>query len=305
MLSKAVFATVVYYDAFDFPLTEFEVWKHLLNPEGSESLRPVSLGAVMRTINTLVTEERIVREQGFLMLPGRTSLVAKRIAEEKYAVSKLKRAARLARWCAWLPFLRMIAITGSLSMKQGDAKSDWDFLVVIRSGSIWTGRLCLTLWLALLGRRRHGRKIQDRACLNCYLADQSMEVPMRDLFSSHEYRFLYPVFGRDTFRAFELANRWMSRYRPQFLPTVVANRFLRPIPRWQTGLQSMLERVLSSRWLEERLAAWQKKKIATNPKTALPDGFISATDEALIFLPEPKGPKIFETFKKRLSEASW
>lgn len=188
-------------------------------------------------------------------------------------------------------------------MKQGDRSSDWDFLVVMKSGAVWSGRFLLTLWLTLLGQRRHGDKIPDRACLNCYLTDEHLEVPLRDIFSSHEYRFLYPVTGPDTFRAFELANRWMRRYRPNFLPTVVAPLFLRRTAPWAARLQSAIEACLPLAFLEPFLARFQKRLIERNPKTHLAGGFIIASDTALIFLPQPKGPIVFERFKKRLADA--
>ncbi len=302
MLQKAVLTTVAYYDTLEYPVTEFETWKHLLTLEGENDFASVSLFAVARSLKELQRLGQVESEQGFFVLPGKKQLIGQRIHQEKEAVEKLKRASRLARWCSFVPYVRMIAVTGSLSMKQGDKHSDWDFLVIMKGGAIWTGRFLLTFWLELLGKRRHGKRIEDKACLNCYLADSHLEVPLRDLFSSHEYRFLYPVVGGRTFRSFELANRWMSRYRPHFSLTEIVPVFMRPTYRWMDRLQKFLEWIIPLRFIESRLAQFQKKMIARNPKTQLAGGFIEATNEALVFLPEPKGPQIFERFKERLSK---
>ncbi len=301
MLQKAVLSTVAYYDALEYPVTEFEIWKHLLVPEDSGVVVSTSLCSVARSLKELKREGRLEYKRGFFFFPGQEILVEKRIRQEKSAVDKLKRASRLIHFCSWIPYVRMIAITGSLSLKQGDKESDWDFLVVMKGGAIWTGRFFLTLWLELLGRRRHGKKIQDRACLNCYLADNHLEVPLQDLFSSHEYRFLYPVMGRDTFRAFEFSNRWISRYRPHFSLTEIPPAFLQTPSRFTRHFQHLLESIFPFSFFEARLADFQKKLIQENPKTQLAGGFIEATDQALIFLPEPKGPQVFERFKERLS----
>lgn len=302
MLSKFVLATIVYYDTLEYPMTAFETWKHLLIPDGATDFSKVSLCAVEQALDALQVRGYITKQSGFWILPQREQLIFLRIQREKYAVQKLKRAAKLIRWCSWVPFIRMIALTGSLSMKQGDRSSDWDLLVVLKGGAIWTGRFLLTLWLTLLGRRRHGKYITDRACLNCYLTDSALEVPLKDVFSSHEYRFLYPIVGKDTFRTFELANRWIARYRPHFFPTEVSSLFLLPTQKWIEKCQYFLERLLTHQWLEAYLCQYQRKRIEQNPKTRLPGGFILASEEALVFLPEPKGPKVFEAFKKRLSE---
>lgn len=302
MLQKSVLATLAYYDVLNYPLTSFEVWKHLLISDGEAGSEPVSLATILSVLDALRREGRIHTQHGFWFLPHCESLVSERIHKEKRAVPKLKRAARLARWCSFIPYVRMIALTGSLSMKQGERGSDWDFFVVMRQGGIWTGRFLLTLWLTLLGQRRHADKVADRACLNYYLADGNLAIPLQDVFSSHEYRFLYPVVGPDTFRVFELANRWMLRYRPNFLPTVAAPWFLRRPSHLALRLQKIFESIIPLSLIEPWLARFQKRMIEKNPKTHLAGGYITATDEALIFLPEPKGPRVFEAFKKRLSE---
>lgn len=302
MLSKAILATLAYYDTLDYPLTAFEVWKHLLVLDDAQTFPKTSLTAVERTLETLGLEGRVAASQGFWYLPGQGHLLTERIHREKRAVAKLKRASRLARSCSWLPYIRMIGLTGSLSLKQGNHESDWDFLIVMRSGAVWTGRFFLTIWLTLLGQRRHDKAVPDRACLNCYLTTDHLEVPLRDVFSSHEYRFVYPVIGVETFRAFELANRWMQRYRPHFSLTLVQPFWLRPAVPLAERWQAVLERCLPLTLLEHSLRRFQQHLIRHNPKTQLPHGYILASDEALVFLPEPKGPAIFERFKKRLAE---
>lgn len=301
MVPKTVIATIAYYDTLGYPMTEFEVWKHLLIPEGNEIVQPVRLFGVARNLQELIRQGAVIFHQGFYVLPGREFLVQQRLQQEREAVNKLKRARRLIGWSRFVPFIRMIAVTGSLSMKLGSRQSDWDFLVVMKSGAIWTGRFLFTAWLGFLGKRRHGKYIQDRACLNCYLAEHGLEVPLRDLFSSHEYRFLYPMIGEGTLRSFELANTWIRRYRPNFTLTELPVVFAYPQTRLMSRLQALLEAILPLEWLEPWLAQLQQRRIAANPKTALAGSYIQATDEALIFLPEPKGPKVFERFKNRLS----
>ncbi len=301
MLRQAVLATIVYYDALDCPLTEFEVWKHLIAARDEASADVPTLGQVAQAADGLAKEGVISRFRGFLILPEHESLVPERIRDEKYAVPKIRRAARLVRKLAWVPFVRMISLTGSLSMKRGDQGSDWDLFVVLGHGAIWRGRTALSLVLQLIGKRRHGSHIENRACLNHFVTDESLEVAMQDYFSASEYRFMYTFFGSDTERRFELANRWMVRLKPTYRPTEIPNLWLGLSSRFQLRLQGFFEVLLSAGALERSLARWQKKKIEENPKSQTPGAFIVANDEALIFLPHPKGPVVFERFKEQLS----
>ena len=65
-------------------------------------------------------------------------------------------------------------------------------------------------------------------------------------------------------------------------------------------VQVWLERALDLIPVEGILSQWQKKKIARNPKTQIQGGLIQATSQALVFLPHPRGPRVYEQFKTRL-----
>ncbi len=301
MLRKAVLATVAYYDALEYPLTEFEIWKHLIADNSDAVLDAPDMGRVAAAVDGLVERGAVQRTGGLIFLPGRETLVPERIRSEKYSVGKIKRAARLAQRIAWVPFVRMVALTGSLSMKHGDEESDWDLFVVLSRGAIWRGRTWLSLVLQIMGKRRHGRHIENRACLNYFVTDGSLEVAMQDYFSASEYRFMYTLLGRDTERRFELANRWIARIKPNYQLTEIPNVWLRDPSPVSVRVQSWLERIFSWRGLEGQLSRWQKKKIERNPKSRIPGAFIVANDEALIFLPHPKGPVVFDRYKERLS----
>lgn len=301
MLRKTVLATVAYYDALEYPLTEFEVWKHLIADRKDGVSEAPTLGQVAAAIDGLVEGGVVTRVHGFVVLPGRQALIADRIRSEKYSVAKIKRAARLVRGIAWVPFVRMVALTGSLSMKHGDQESDWDLFVVLSRGAIWRGRTLLSLVLQFIGKRRHGRYIENRACLNHFVTDGSLEIGMQDYFSASEYRFMYTFLGRDTERRFELVNRWIARIKPNYQPTEIPNLWLHETPPVLLRIQAVGERLFSWRGLEGRLSHWQRKKIEGNPKSLVPGAFIVANDEALIFLPHPKGPVVFDRFKERLA----
>ena len=296
-LSKDILDTVIYYDVLDFPLTAFEVWKHLLTLQ--EVFHPSSYRDVFSALCVLVQQGVICEESGFYRLPDRLTVVNARIQREKLSVAKLKRVKRLGRLMYFIPYVRFVGATGSLSLKHGDIESDWDMFVVLRSEKIWTGRIILTGILFILGKWRHGNRIRNRACLNYFVTDDSLEVGMHDLFSAHEYRFMIPLFNYPLFQRFELKNRWIATMKPNFslseIPPLWMNMDQRPV--W---IRSMLERWIDFFDIESRLSVWQRSKIARNPKTHWVGSYIETSSRALIFLPRPRGPRVYELFKKRL-----
>jgi hypothetical protein len=55
-------------------------------------------------------------------------------------------------------------------------------------------------------------------------------------------------------------------------------------------------------FLEKYLEKIETKKIKENPKTKNADSLIDTGRDALIFLPNPQGPKVFEKFKHKMQE---
>lgn len=302
-LHRMILETVAYYDVFDYPLTEFEVWKLLLASDGGgESMKPVSLREVREMLGGSFLGKRLGRARGFVFLYGRDHLVALRMRRQKYADREIRAARRVARVFSFLPFVRMAGITGSLAMKNAERGSDWDFFVVLRAGHIWTGRMIATIVLHLLGLRRHGRYVSRRACLNFWVTDRSLEIPLQDIFSSGEYAFLIPLFDDGVFVEFQEANRWMRRFRPFLEPSRLPHLFRIPDTGFSSGMRRFLERIVSSERLEYFVRDIQKKKIESNPKTTLPGAIIEANDDRLVFLPHPRGPQVYELFLRRMSD---
>ena len=61
------------------------------------------------------------------------------------------------------------------------------------------------------------------------------------------------------------------------------------------------ELILNFSLLENVLKTVEKRKIMTNPKTVRQGSLIYAHDDALVFLPDPHGPRLFEKFKEKIA----
>lgn len=300
-LGRNITATVTYYDVMDFPMTSFEIWKHLIEHDRQVTSVPaVSLYDVWDILHSEQLRGKVSEKNGLYFLLGREALVESRIRRDKLSVQKLKRMRRLVGLLSFVPYLRMIGATGSLSMKHGERGSDWDMFVVLRSGRIWMGRTLLTLFLHAIGKRRHDSKINNRACLNYYVTDDNLEIATKDLYSAHEYRYLIPMLSFGMFQIFELKNRWIKNYKPNFSLTTLSSLWTKEASPSTLWVRDFLEKTIDTLDLEGWLRSWQKKKIERNPKTHLEGSLVQANDRALVFLPSPRGPRVYEQFKERL-----
>lgn len=304
-ISKNILATVTYYDCLEYPLTSFEVWKYLLQVANSEqaeveSGKDFSLAEVRRELSGGSLLRYVDERNGFYFLRGRSELPEKRIKNNKISVRKIKRLRRIVWLLRFVPYVRMIGVTGRLAMKNAAVSSDWDLLIVLKAGKIWTGRTLVTLAAQIIGKRRYRNHIKDRVCLNYFITEESLEIATKDMFSAHEYFFMFPVFGQGVYEKFQLKNKWIKKFRPNYNLAEIDNLNLIDNTVIANAIRQAGEWIFDWRALEVWLGRWQRIKIMKNPKTKKAGSLIQASKDALVFLPEPQGPKIFEKFRKKI-----
>jgi predicted nucleotidyltransferase len=307
----------VYYDVLDYPLTAFEIWKYLINsrynveslPAGEAGIKyeeeKYSLYEIIKTLDSEELKKYIEEYRGFYFLKGRKELVEARIARSKISEVKYKIIRKIVRFLKYAPFLRMIAVTGRVAMKNAGAKSDLDLLIAIKDGRIFTGRFFVTLISQLLGKRRHGEKITGRACLKYFMTDKDLKVKLKDLFSSSEYSFIFPIYNFPVFKKFQQSNLWIRDYRSNFEPDAILNQKMVYDNFLSENIRKIMETVLDSDFLEKWMKKWQMGRIAKDPRTHQQGSAVTASDENLIFLPDPQGPRIYEKYQEKLKTLSF
>jgi len=300
ILPKNILSTISYYDILNFPLTSFEVWKYLLAENSS------TLGEVVEALESDELKNHIEEFRGFYFLEGRKNLVERRIQCDKNSAVKFEIAERAAWWLRFVPYVRMIAVTGTLAMKNCEKNSDIDFFVVLEKGRIFTGRILVTLVVHLLGKRRHGKKIKNRICLNYFTTTGNLEIERQDLFAANEYSFIYPIFGYNIFQKFCGINlEWIKKIKPNWqVPELKPARYCVEHSQPGRSLQRLFENLINMLW-GDRIESWLKRhqitRIERNPLTKKSGAYIEYTDKNLIFLPEPQGVRVEEEWQRRVN----
>lgn len=299
-LVKNILATITYYDVLDYPMTSFEIWRHMIvAPAQDHGTKTWRLDEVVIALDSSEVREYVDMKNGFYVLIGRKELISQRRQRELLSVTKMQKLQRYVRFLRYVPFVRMIALTGRLSYKNGEDSSDLDVLVACKKGHIWTGRFLMTLTTHVMGIRRHGDKHADRVCLNYYITDEALVVPTKDLYGAHEYSFIMPLFGYSLFEKFVQANTWIRQYKPQYMTRMCGNNFCQDFTKKKGRTKIFFEKIFFFPFIEKTLRTLQRNKILANPKTQLDGAVIITNDEHLVFLPKPHGPRVFEVYIKR------
>ncbi|MBD3282293.1 MAG: hypothetical protein GF387_01665 [Candidatus Portnoybacteria bacterium] len=307
LVEKSILATVLYYDVLNRPLTGFEIFKYLINPvhifslSGGSDIEPVpdlSLFDVLSLLEGPGLSRYINQRNGFFGLKERVDdLVDIRIKRQKISEYKWKKARRVVFWMQAVPFIRMIAVSGSVAKNNAREESDIDLFVVVRKGRIWMVRFFLALFLHVLGKRRHGKKSANRFCLNHFVTDSSLRVNYPSLYTAQLYAFLTPLFDRGGVLAdFFRENDWLGRYL--YSSNFVVSDQRKVNNRVMVFFAKIQEFVLGGflgNWLE-RLFRFFEKKYQGSPVGGY--GRIVVDDNSLEFHPNSPEKKILDKYNE-------
>lgn len=167
------------------------------------------------------------------------------------------------------PFIRMVALNGSLPMGKATKESDIDFFIVTRKGRIWSGRMFATLFVQLTGFRRYGKKIAGRICLNRYQTEDYLIIRPQDKKNAYHHSFMMPLWRADNlYEKFIKTNKWFSQYGYEFknqLPD--QNLFWNLIDRLFQFIGEFLFDFFFGDWGEKILGNYQKRRIRRDLRT--------------------------------------
>lgn len=198
---------------------------------------------------------------------------------------RLYRARIAGRLLAYVPFLRMAGLNGSVVRGEDNDLSDIDFLIIAVPGRLYTARFFSYSLIHLTGWRRYGNKTVDRICLNCYLATTHPDITPRNpesLFKvAQAYKYLIPlVDDGKTADLFFKSNQWFHHF--QITGHDVSRKIAKQLLGGHPPLRPkrILEHTLSGKfgnWLEQKLMAWQQRRIERGIKPG--DETLATVDE--------------------------
>ena len=202
---RAVLQSVIYASLFDYPLTLAQLRESLVEVAADEA----SIAAWCRTSALL---QATVEYRDHLYFPaGRGDLVETRARREALSRELLHRHSPVLQFVAHMPFVRMVALSGSLAHLNADPAADVDLFVITAAKRVWLVTVAVLLVAKVLGWRR-------RLCLNYVISERQMAITPTDLFTANQIIHLLPLAGHSTYRRFLNANAFVSRWYPNFVP---------------------------------------------------------------------------------------
>jgi hypothetical protein len=199
----AFLRSVIYASLFDYPLTLAQLHASLVEVRADAP----SVAAWWR--DSAFLQATVEYREGRYFPTGRSNLLQTRSRREALSRDLLERDHRVLSLVARMPFVRMVALSGSLAHLNAERSADLDLFVITAPGRVWSVTLSVLVISRLLGWRK-------RMCLNYVISERAMAIEPADLFSANQIIHLRPVAGHDVFERFVDANPFVKRIYPNF-----------------------------------------------------------------------------------------
>lgn len=251
----AVLRSVTYASLFDYPLTLAQLRTSLLEVRAGEA-------AVLSWWRGSELLQATVEYRDGLFFPaGRGDLPGTRRRREAVSRRLLEREQRIVSFVSRTPFVRMVAVSGSLAHLNAEGSADLDLFVITAPHRVWSVTLSVLVVARLLGCRR-------RLCLNYIVSEQALAIEPDDLFSANQIIHLRPVYGHEVFERFVGANAFVRRYYPNFAVDAASRT---AVSRLKSALEALLSlgtaplmerlsRALYGWHLRRRAPTWQSRE---------------------------------------------
>jgi hypothetical protein len=251
-LKQEVVKTLLYFDIFSYPLRIEEIQRFCsLSASQSE---------ISEAVNQLITEKQIYRAGSYYLVQNRDDWRKEREERHRYSVERIKMARKMAGIIGQFPFVRGVAISGSLSKYFADNNADIDYFIICKAGRLWISRSLLHIFkkFTFLAGMQH------YFCMNHFLDYDELELKDKNLYTALESATLIPIYGGESYRAFFQRNNWIREFFPNY---DLQDKLKRPIYRKQTWIKRLFEALfngLGSPYLNNSLRAitvwWWRNK---------------------------------------------
>jgi len=191
-----------YFGIFKYPLRPEEV--HKFNSQRSD------IKAVKKALDKLADDSKIYRQKGYFLEKDEGSWIVEREEGNQRALNLLARSKKYIRIIASFPFVRGIAISGSLSKFYATTHPDIDYFIITEKNRLWIARSFLHFFKKLTFLTGH----QHYFCMNYFVDTEALVIEHPNMYSAIEMTTLLPVYNKELILQLYAHNPWVENILP-------------------------------------------------------------------------------------------
>jgi hypothetical protein len=234
-IKKNILAALAYFDLFNYPLTMDEVFLNLPAKCNQQEFE--------FALRCLVIDRVVYHFDKFYTLKNDYFLIERRINGNAKAENMMVTARRVGDFLIRFPYVRGIAISGSLSKNFADETSDIDLFIITTKNRLWIARTIMHLFKKLTFLvNKH-----QYFCMNYYIDELELQIREKNIYTAIEVATLIPLHGDTVFEQFYIDNAWTREYLPNKCLRLTTAQSLK-----RSSLKSFTE-MLFNNWLGNKI----------------------------------------------------
>jgi predicted nucleotidyltransferase len=253
-----ILSTLAYFDIFTYPLKQREIWLFLPNLYHHSEFEMALLA--------LVDNGLIFKIGEFYSLQNNYAIAQRRCKGNDKAEILLATAKKVASLLSGFPFVKGVAVSGSLSKNYADDTSDIDLFIITSRNRLWLARTIMHCFkkLTFLVNKQHFY------CMNYFVDEDHVEIAEKNIYTATEIATLLPLQGSAAFEKFYSDNAWTKTFLPNKYLRVSSARSIKTLwIKWiiekmlsnsvGSMLDNMLMKITANRWEKKTM----KRKLNT------------------------------------------
>jgi predicted nucleotidyltransferase len=177
-INRNILTTLAYFDMFNYPLTRVEIFLFL-----QQEYRLDEFEVALRY---MVASQAIYNFDNYYTLKNDQSLIKRRVEGNRKAADLVKIAHKVSDLLIRFPFVRGIAISGSLSKNFADDDSDIDLFIITAKNRLWIARTLMHTFkkLTFLFNKQH------YFCMNYYVDEAQLQIAEKNIYTAIEVAWI-------------------------------------------------------------------------------------------------------------------
>ncbi|RKR83536.1 hypothetical protein BDD43_3746 [Mucilaginibacter gracilis] len=202
VINKNIIATLAYFDVFNYPLTRGEMFLFMTVKCDQETFNSA--------LSYLLINDSVYCFDTFFTLKNDPQIAIRRRTGNQKATELIKVAHKVGRLLIKFPYVRGIAISGSLSKNFADDNSDIDLFIITAANRLWIARTLLHMLkkLSFLVNK------EQLFCMNYFIDEEALQIAEKNIYTATEVVTLIPIEGDLILDQFYSANAWTRFYLP-------------------------------------------------------------------------------------------
>lgn len=204
-MEQSILDTVRYFSRFQYPPTIAEIHRYLAIPASEQD--------ISKEISRLTTTGVVRIEQERVFLVERN--YAGYFVRQQDSINLLQHARSYLTNLEYIPTIKLIGISGSLSMANGNSYDDIDLFIITQANTIWITRFMVLLYKKVLSWINP--HIANKLCFNLFFSENGLQISKdkQNLYVGHEILQLKVIFNKSGMYHRLLAeNKWVNELLP-------------------------------------------------------------------------------------------